>query len=201
MSNDSSTGGYLQPVPQFPVLPGGLTFEQFIQSVFVGISGLPGDLVRPKWQPNPPKQPDTSTNWLAFAEVNNDADTNMYVGSKVVSSTIVNVSQRMEELEIQCSFYGPLSKSYMQLTRDGFQIQQNLDALTSAKMGFVNAQRGHRIPELVNEVWVDRWEMNFFLRCQILRSYPILTFLSTSGTLGAVLDSGNLKNVGWNLNL
>jgi hypothetical protein len=198
MNNDSSTGGSIQPVPQFPVVSGSLTFQQFLQSVFADISGLPGSLVRPSWQPEMPDQPDGCVNWMAFGVTNNEAGDNAYVGSAVVSSQIVNVTQRMEELEILCSFYGPLSQEYMQLTRDGFQLGQNLEALTTAGMGFVDARRGHRLPENVNGIWIDRWQMSFFLRRQILRAYPVLTFLSTSGTISAVLDSGNIKNVSWN---
>ena len=199
MTNNSSTGGFLQPSPQFPAVPDGLTFQQFLQSVFAGISGLPGDLVRPAWQPEEPKQPDGNTNWLAFGLTNNEASDNAFVGSAVVSNQIVNVTQRMEDLEILCSFYGPLSQEYMQLTRDGFQIQQNLESLTLAGMGFVEARRGHRLPENVNGIWIDRWQMNFYLTRQILRAYPILTFLSASGTLTGVLDSGVVKNVDWNV--
>lgn len=198
--NTSATGGYLQPTPQFPVVSNTLSITQFLQTVFAGISGLAPDLVRPKWQINPPKQPDITTNWLALAIVNNEADANAYVGSVVDNSNIVNVTQRMEQLEIQCCFYGPQSQEYMSLTRDGFQIEPNRVALTAAKMGFVGTDKGHRMPDLVNERWCDRWEMSFFLNREILRAYPILTFVSASGTINAIV-SENLKTVDWKSNL
>lgn len=176
--NTSATGGYL--LPQKPATEpfNGLTFEQFLQTVFVGVSGLPGDLVRPKWQLNPPKQPDATVNWMAFGLTSDDADVNAYVG---VDDTGNNQFMRMEALTVQCSFYGPKSLEFGKTVRDGFQIPQNFEALQSVKMGFVNADQMVRAPDIVNERWVDRWEMSVYLRREIIRVYPILNFLSGSG--------------------
>lgn len=183
MSNNSASGGYLTPAPQAP-LPGGLTFKQFLQTVFVGISGLDGTLVRPKWQPNPPKQPDIDVNWLAIALVVNKGDANAY---SELNADGVNTTQRHEDLEVQCSFYGPDSDEVSSLVRDGFQIQQNLEALRSANMGFVATNQGMHVPDLVNERWIDRFEMSVFLRRQILRTYPILSMVSASGKVHTVV--------------
>lgn len=190
MSNTSATGGYLQPAAQ-PLYPGNLSFKDFLQTVFKGISGLPGDLVRPKWQPNPPKQPDLSVNWLAFALVDDTADANAYVALDQDGN---NNTQRHEDIEVQCSFYGPDAFDIGTTTRDGFQIQPNLDALTLAKMGFVSATKLTRVPDLVNERWIERYEMSVFLRRQVIRVYPILSFLSVSGTIHSVV-SGNTKDI------
>lgn len=184
MSNNSSTGGYLVPASQ-PPYPGGLTFKQFLQTVFVGISGLSGDLVRPKWQIDPPKQPDITLNWMALAVVDDTADANAFVGSDLNGN---NTTQRHEDLEVQCSFYGPDSLEIGTALRDGFQVPQNLEALRSANMGFVSATKMTHVPDLVNERWVDRYEMSIFLRREILRVYPILNFTSASGTIRTVVN-------------
>lgn len=199
--NDSSTGGYLQPSPQFPTLPGPLTLNQFLQSVLVGISGLPGDMVRPKFQVEPPKQPDIFTNWLAFAPVDNAPDANAFVGSVLDGPDTVNITQRMSKLEVQCGFYGPASLEYADLTRDGFQIPQNLASLTQAGMGFVGSNNAKRVPDLVNERWVDRWEISFFINRQVLRAYPILPFLSVAGRIETITNGSNLKIVNWKTNV
>lgn len=191
---------YMQPSPQFPTVPGSLTFTQFLQSVFAGVSGISGSLVRPKWQPKQPNQPDLDVNWLALALVGADADANAYSGSAVVSNQIVNVTQRMEQLEVQCAFYGPQAYEYMGLVRDGFQIQANRAAMLAGGLAFVSTDKGMRVPDKVNEVWVDRWEMTFYFNREILRSYPVLTFLKASGTIETIV-SGNIKNVDWAVDL
>jgi hypothetical protein len=178
---NSATGGYLQPASSAP-FPGNLTFEQFIQQVFVGISGLPGDLVRDKWQPNPPKQPDLYINWLAIGIQEEGADTFAY---NSVDQNGNNQFMRMEAITVQCSFYGPDALKYGRLVRDGFQIGQNRETLQAAKMDFVSTSTMTRAPDLVNERWINRWEMSVFLRAEVLRVYPILDFVSAEGTLYA----------------
>jgi hypothetical protein len=178
-TNNSSTGGYL---PQAPLasLPGSLTLQEFLQTVLVGISGLPGELVRPKWQIDPPKQPDIYIDWIAFGLSEDESDTFAYDS---VNSSGANVFQRMDALTLNCSFYGPNGFSIAQSTRDGFQIGQNREALQSAKMDFVSTGKMTRAPDIVNERWVDRWEMAISLRAEILRSYSILNLVSMNGTL------------------
>lgn len=186
MSNTSATGGYLLPAADAP-LPGNLTFEQFLQTVLVGVSGLPGDLVRPKWQIQPPAQPDITVDWLAFGLAEDDADTFAYNDTDSAGN---NVFQRMEALTLQCTFYGPNSLTFMKLVRDGFQIPQNMEALESADMVFAYTGKATRVPDLVNERWVDRWEMSVVLRREVLRVYPILTFLTGAGTLNVNNSNG-----------
>lgn len=185
-TNTSASGGYLDPSPSSP-FPGNLTFEQFLQTVFVGVSELPGDLVRPKWQINPPKQPDIYVNWLAIGLSEEDADTFAYNSTDTSNN---NVFMRMEAITVQCSFFGPDALKYGRLVRDGFQIGQNREALQSAKMDFVSTSKMVRAPDLVNERWVDRWEMSVYLRAEALRTYPILIFLSANGNLYSLGNSG-----------
>lgn len=177
--NTSATGGYLQPTINQDPFPVGQTFQQFLQTVFVGISGLTPSLVRPSWQPKPPKQPDGDTDWLAIRLKVNKADDAAFSGP---NSTGENITQRMEDLEVGCTFYGPNSMDIAAALRDGFHIPQNLDALTTAHMGFVNTNEMVHVPDLVNERWIDRYEMSVFLRREVLRSYPILTFLTVGPT-------------------
>lgn len=183
--NNSASGGYLVPSSTAP-LPGGLTFRQFLQTIFVGVSGLPGDLVRPRWQKNPPKTPDIDVNWLAIGITQSKGDANAFTGLDKDGN---NLTQRHEELEVQCAFYGPDAYDNATLVRDGFQIQQNLEAMRAANMGFVSATDATQVPDLVNELWRERFEMTVFLRREILRVYPILSVLSASGKIHTVLGN------------
>ena len=181
MSNTSATGGYILPAP--PGSVGNLSLQDFIQTVLVGVSALPGEMVRAKWQLNPPKQPDICVDWLSFGITEDDSDTFAYDTIQPDNSYIL---QRMEALTVQCTFAGPNALEYAKLVRDNFQIGPNREALQSVGMDFVSTSRITRVPDLVNERWRDRWEMSVYLRREILRTYPVLYFVSAAGTLYAL---------------
>lgn len=177
-----SAQGYVLPI-RTDQPPRQLNLVQFLQTVLVGVTGLPGTLVRPKWQMNPPKQPDIGVDWVAFNIDQNIPDANGYLG---VTNTGAVISQRHEVLEVGCAIYGDKSMETAGLIRDGFQIPQNVNGLRSANMGFVEVGPAHRVPDLVNERWVNRYQMSIFLRREIQRTYPILTLLSAHGTIHSV---------------
>lgn len=191
MSNTSATGGYLLPSTTTP-LPGGLTLDEFVQTVLVGISGLTDTLVRPRWQTDPPKMPDVTVDWLAFGLTVFAPNDNAYVDMDTSGNQI---SQRHQNIRIQCSFYGPNAVDYATIVTDGFQIQQNLEALTLAGMGYVSTGEMITFPELINKRWFNRIEMDVDLRREISRVYPVLSILEASGTIYA--DGSNEFESEW----
>lgn len=174
--------GYKPPVSTVP-LPKRLTLNQFIQTVIAGVSGLPGALVRTKWQTEPPKDPDIEIDWISFGVSLANPDANGYVG---VNDDGTLDYQRHEDLEVALDLFGPDCLEIAGLIRDGFQIDQNRVALQLANMGFVNVSGARFIPDLVNERFVQRRVMSIFLRRQVQRTYPIPTLLSCTGTVYTV---------------
>jgi hypothetical protein len=167
-------------------LPNGLSLVQFIQTIFVGLTGLPGTLVRPLWQVEPPKQPDLKVNWMGMGIDVSTPDANSYVNT---NSDGLVISQRHETLEISCHIYGPNALENAGLIRDGFQIQTNLEALTLANMGFVEVGPMRHLPDLINERYIDRIIMSTFIRREIQRVYPIPTVVSASGVIHSVVGN------------
>jgi hypothetical protein len=176
---------YVLPGTTVPI-PNKLTLTQFIQTVFVGITGIPGPLVRPEWQPEMPKQPDIQINWMALGITVAAPDANGYSGTNEDDEYVY---QRHETLEIACAIYGPQALENYGLIRDGFQIFQNLAALRTANMGFVEVGPARKLPELINGRWINRVQTSVFLRREVQRTYPIPTLLSANGTIFTVLGN------------
>lgn len=173
---------YITPSSTTP-LPGGLTLTQFIQTVIVGISGITGALVRPKWQVEPPKQPDIATDWISFGVDASKNDVNAYVD---VNTQDITVFQRHQILDIEISFFGPAALDTYQKLNDGLQIPTNLQALTLANMGLIEMTDGRQMPDMLNGRFVGKILSNLFLRRQIQRVYPIPTLISAAGTIHTV---------------
>lgn len=174
----SEKPGYLRPTSRVPVA-GNLTLLQFLSTVFIGLSTLPGNMVRPMWQVEPPKQPNWPTNWMAFG-ILNFVPRNNYVGVRENGTTFI---QGQKPMEITTSFYGENAMQIAELVADGFQIQQNLDALNKANIGFTGCSAINNVPEFVNERWLARLTMQVSLLVQTQYNYPILPFLSANGDI------------------
>lgn len=173
---DSSTGGYV--IPDFPPPAEDKDLEIDIQNAVVGITGMPADMVRPRWQPNPPRQPTVDTNWCAFGIMRIQADTfTALVHNPAGDGT--SVQQRHETLEVLGSFYGPNAHHYAALLRDGLMIVQNLEALYAVGIMLYDVGQIVTASDLISTQWVRRYDLTIRLRRQTDRTYPIRNVLST----------------------
>lgn len=194
--NTSATGGYL--VPTLPTFPGGLTLIQYIQKVIVGVTGIAGDKVRPKWQKQPPKVlPNPEDLWCAFGVTTVNPDANAFV--KTAEDGEASTLQRHVELIVGVSFYGDNCVAYADLLRDAFQIAQNREALRAANMGFKETSESLYVPELHGQAWFPRCDINVVLRMQVDREYNILSFETASGNIQALKDNNQIEDVPWNV--
>lgn len=91
MSNDSSTGGPLIAEDGTPTLALDDPFDAFLQSLVVGVTGIPGNLCRPRWQPIPPAEPEVGTDWCAIGVTEETPDGGRAIITHFVADAIGGV--------------------------------------------------------------------------------------------------------------
>lgn len=180
---DSTTVGYLAPAPPGPEYDNDL--QDIFQAFCVGVTGLDGTVVRPRYQPNPPNMLDQSVNWAsigaqvmerqwdAFVQHNPDAASGL--GESTVSGS--------EIIHITFSFYGPLCQSYASILRDGMSVGQNRDQLTAKAIKFVEFMAPVTLPVLLKDTWNRRVDLKGVFNRWVQRTYSIRHLASASGTI------------------
>lgn len=176
----SATGGRLLPLAS--ILDDEALID-FLQETVAGVSGLPGQLVRPRWQAEPPNLPDFGTDWAAIGITDREADTYPVIEHDPTGQGADRLI-RHERLDLLCSFYGPHAGSLAALLRDGLFIAQNREALLLVGMALVEVSGSTRAPALVKERYTDRTDITVTLRREIRRTYPVLNLLSAQLALG-----------------
>lgn len=179
MANDSTVAGYLQPTGTAP--PEDVALDAIFQQLVVGLTGLPGNMVRPRWQATVPKQPDPATNWCAIGVTGIEHDANAYEQHNPAgngSDTFI----RHEMLTVLCSFYGANALNYAAQARDGMYVAQNNATLDQYEMGLVDVGSLVTAPELVNQQWIRRFDLGMRIRRRVVRTYPVLNILSAQAT-------------------
>lgn len=178
MATNSSTAGFLAPSSNIAQPLYGDALDDVFHDTLQGITGIPGELVRPRFQPEPPNQPDFTTDWIAFGIVTTKGDVFSYQTHDPTGAGF-NVQEYDEQLTVLHSFYGPNGQSVAGLYNAGIQVEQNRDVLTAAGIKLVECQEVTQLPALLKEKWVKRWDCRTVFRRRVSRSYPILTIESS----------------------
>lgn len=178
MAGDSSVAGYLQPVGTAP--PEDADLDSIFQKLIIGITGLPGNMVRPRWQATVPKQPEPATNWCAVGVTGIEHDANSY---EQINPAGNETFIRHEIISVLCSFYGANALNFASLARDGMYVAQNNSTLDQFEMGLVEVGSIVTAPALINQQWVRRFDLSMRIRRRVVRAYPILTILSAQATV------------------
>lgn len=178
MATDSSASGFLAPSSQ-DVYDNAL--DDLLQAAIVGITGITGSLVRPRWQPEPPTQPDFAVDWCAFGIVDLDPDTFSFERHDPTGNGSTAVEED-EILTVLHSFYGPHASQLCERFRKGISITQNRDTLYSSGILLTEVQGAIVIPALLKEKWVKRVDVRVIYRRRTSTSYAILNV--QSGQLG-----------------
>lgn len=160
-------------------------FDELFQGLVASVSGLPGELVRPRWQPNPPKRPEYSVDWAAVGVtevVPDDGPVILHDGASNAGQGW-DEYQRHEDLMVLVSFYGPQSHRKAYRLRDGLCIPQNLEQMLQQRVAFIDAGPIRAAPELYNQVWTRRHDIELRFRRKAARNYEILNILSADPIL------------------
>ena len=177
MSNTSATGGYLVPSSSPAPLEGNALVD-FVQSWVVGVTGMSGKNVRPRWQPEPPNIPQEDVSWAALGVVRREIQT--FTFEKFIPTQDGGYGQVInhEIMHFLVSFYGPDADRNSQVLREGMYLSQNREILSLNNMGLVACGEIVTLPELLKEKWLYRVDLPFSIRRQIVRDYPVLNILS-----------------------
>ena len=180
--NDSASGGYVTPASAAPADDEAL--DRLLQQAVAGITGLAGNLVRPRWQTNMPNMPAPDVTWCAVGFLERRPDTFAYA-RHVSDGDGHDVVQRQVELDALASFYGPRGGEYAAILCDGLSIGQNRDMIRASGLVFVSQGAITPAPALTNNQWIRRYDLPLVFRRQSNRTYPIRNILSAGGTVAA----------------
>lgn len=171
-----------------------LDLDAVFQSMVVGITGLDGSLVRPRWQPVAPKQPEPGTNWCAISVMTSDGDDYPYIqhlAGTGLNDAAGDLLVTHEHIEVLASFYGPQAKANAGVLRDGLKIQQNRTALTAVDIAFTDCETARAVPALINQQWVRGFDMPMRFNRKISRVYGVQSIVAAD--IHLFDDSGHVN--------
>jgi hypothetical protein len=167
--------GYLQPTLTNNEL-NDLVLRHFLQGLVVGITGMIPEFVRPRWQPEPPNEPDFTQDWAAIGTISRTRDVNAAELHSVSGTAFPDPSDvvvRNEILEIIASFYGPNSEQNAETFAMGMSLAQNREACYLNGFGVVEVGESLTVPALLKERWLQGQDVHFSLRRQQVWCYAI----------------------------
>lgn len=189
MSNTSATGGYLAPETSSPSRT---DLEQQLRVVVAAIVGLPGKLVRPRWQRTPAPVPHADRDWCSLGILSTSVPGEpATIPDPTGEGGDVQVLWR--RLRVQCSFYGPGAHDLTARLAAGLAVSQNRSALRAAGLAFVEMGDPVAAPELAGSDWVERVDAELFFDFEERRTYPVHNL--EGGSLVIRTDTGQTRNV------
>lgn len=180
MNGTSAAPGFLAPTG--PVQAYGDALDDTLQRVACGLTGLPGPMVRPRWQAEPPPAPPAAASWCAVGCADVTGDFAAAVAHDPAGQGS-DVATRHETVEALFSFFGPEAQGLAARFRDGWAIEQNRTAAQAEGLWFVACGPVVPLPELVNLRWRHRADVGVTFRRASPRRYPVLNILSARPVL------------------
>jgi hypothetical protein len=151
-----------------------------MQVAITAMVGLPGDLVRPRWQPSPPVQPAPEINWMAFGVTRVEGDDYPAI-RHYGEGEGHDVLTRHQTITFLATIYGPNSNDLALLLRDNLYIPQNWEGITpTTGLKLRTVEAISQVPEWINNQYIGRADLEFSLRQQLDRTYPIFNLLDAA---------------------
>lgn len=164
----SSAAGFLAPLAS-PIYDNPL--DDFFHAFLAALSTIPGALVRPRWQPEPPNLPAFTTDWMAWGIVDVDTDRFAYQGQ--ASDDDQFVVERDEILTMLMSFYGPRAGQLASQVSASMQLSQNRAYLRTQNITLIEVMNQSRVPALLKEKWVPRVDQRVLFRRRASWAYQV----------------------------
>lgn len=198
MGNTSATGGVLSPIGALPL--DDVDLDAVFQTLVVGITGLDGALIRPRWQitmdvagnlGGAPKQPEVTVDWCAIGVVNVKQSAGPWLVYNEADNTELYWDH--EELTILATMYGPNCQKFMRLLRAGLNVPQNTESLLPFMIRYVGCGPIRTVPELVNQQWIRRQDISLEFRRKVIMTYGIENILISE--IHLIDDTGQVDDV------
>ncbi len=193
MANDSSTGGVLTASGS---VPDDLDLDLIFQGLVAEITGLPGNYVRPRWQPKAPKRPAATVDWCAIGVMRSEADAGPYIehqATALVTDPAADTLMRHEALTVLASFYGPNAKANAGVLRDGLSVPQNTEALNANMIRFVPERNDATgTSEILNQQQIRRVDLRLRFRRKVQRTYAVQNL--EAAAIHVFNDSGHVDD-------
>jgi hypothetical protein len=191
MTNTSATGGFLSPVAGGALEDAAL--DALLQQLVVGVTSLPGNLVRPRWQPVPAPVPERTVNWCAIGVVDEDPESNIsLVHSSAGDGS--STSYDVDTISVLASFYGPNARGNAKLLRTGLMIGQNRETLYNTGLALREIPgKSVFLPEMLNGQTQRRVDLPIRFYRRTATVWPIQNQLKAQVTVSD--DRGNTVQV------
>lgn len=173
--NTSATGGYLLPTSPLPV--NDVSLDAIMHDLIVGITGLPNNLVFPRWQPQPPTMPPMTTDWGSIGITGYEPDG---FWAQMLHFDGYSVLRHHQKMNCLATFYGPNSTSNASLFRAGLLVPQNVEAIAVFGIKVHHIGNIMHAPELINTQYISRTDVEVILAREIDRTYSILNVNSAT---------------------
>lgn len=193
MADDSTAAGYLIPVDAVdPLSDDGLA--DALQRMVVGITGLPGQMVRPRFQPDPPDIPENDQDWCAISVTDTEPLAGNVEQIQIGAADGGQGQTRMrgfETMTVLSSFYGPNAMRYAKRLRDGLLLEQNRDEIQfDGSLNLLWFGTIRNVSDYQNTTFRNRFDFPIRLRHRFERTYNVRNIVEIQGSISA--DGGSL---------